>query len=114
MPVPGRREEGQIGWGWLEKNWSSDLQEVLFLAEGMQKGGDLPPERRADSGVGRELGLGQAVLTGDSYGAIETEAAIRALEMFSAQVVPELVLPAATHCVLVHGTRRNLHLGHFW
>jgi hypothetical protein len=55
-----------------------------------------------------------SLLTGDSYGAIETEAAIRALEMFSAQVVPELVLPAATHCVLVHGTRRNLHLGHFF
>lgn len=53
------------------------------------------------------------VLTGDSHGAVEAGAAVIALEEFFTQVVLELVLPTATHRVLVCSARRNLHLEHF-
>ena len=54
------------------------------------------------------------MLTGDLHRAIEAEAAVIALEKGFTPIKPVLVLPAATHRVPVHSTRRNLHLVHFW
>ena len=57
------------------------------------------------------------MLTGDLHHAVEAEAAVPAPETGCTHltpIIPVLVLPAATHGVLVHGARRNLHLVHFW
>ena len=54
------------------------------------------------------------MLTGDIHCAIGTEAAVQTPEASFTPVFPVLVLPAATHSVPVHYTRRNLHLEHFW
>lgn len=54
------------------------------------------------------------MLTGDVHCAIETEAAVHALEKGCTPITPVLVLPAAAHSVLGHSARRNLHLVHFW
>lgn len=54
------------------------------------------------------------LLTGDSHCAVETEAAVQALENLLIQVVLELILSTATLRVLVRCTRRNLHLEHFF
>lgn len=55
-----------------------------------------------------------SLLAGDSHGAIEAEAARHALEQLLTEIVPELVLPAATHSVLVHCARGQLHLEQFF
>lgn len=54
------------------------------------------------------------LLTGDCHGAIEAGAAVHTLEVRVTQVALVLVLPAATHGVLVSSARRNLHLEHFF
>lgn len=51
---------------------------------------------------------------GDVHCAIETEAAVHALEKGCTPITPVLVLPAAAHSVLGHSARRNLHLVHFF
>lgn len=54
------------------------------------------------------------MLTGDLHRAIEARAAVPAPEKTVTQRLLVLVLPAATHGVLVPCARRNLHLVHFW
>lgn len=78
------------------------------------RGGRGTASWRPPSGDGVTSWVGRAMLTGVVHRAVGAEAAVQTLEQSFTPILPILVLPAATHGILVHCARSNLHLEHFW